>query len=192
MNDKKQLRVRLKAERQAHFAALPDATRALLFRRPPAPVAAMLPEGSELGLYCAQGSEAPTRAYAQWLHENGRNICLPWFAARDEPMRFRAWSDPWDDEALEPGPYGVLQPRSDAAEMVPDAVFVPLIGFTAAGHRLGQGGGHYDRWLAMHPACLAIGLAWDCQCVDALPLEAHDRKLAAVVTPTRIYEGDGA
>ena len=34
---------------------------------------------------------------------------------------------------------------------------------------------------------LAIGLAWDCQLVDDLPHEAHDRPLAAVVTPTRLY-----
>lgn len=66
-------------------------------------------------------------------------------------------------------------------------LFVPLVGFTAEGARLGQGGGHYDRWLADHPDTTAIGLAWDGQRVDDLPTEAHDIPLAAVVTPTRIY-----
>jgi 5-formyltetrahydrofolate cyclo-ligase len=66
-------------------------------------------------------------------------------------------------------------------------LFVPVVGFTEDGARLGQGGGHYDRWLAAHPGAVAIGLAWDCQRVDALPVEPHDAPLAAVVTPTRLY-----
>jgi 5-formyltetrahydrofolate cyclo-ligase len=61
------------------------------------------------------------------------------------------------------------------------------VGFTASGARLGQGGGHYDRWLAEHPGTLAVGLAWDAQLCDTLPTEPHDAPLAAVVTPTRIY-----
>jgi 5-formyltetrahydrofolate cyclo-ligase len=71
--------------------------------------------------------------------------------------------------------------------VVPDVLFVPLVGFTADGGRLGQGGGHYDRWLEAHPETKAIGLAWDCQLADDLPREPHDRPLLAVVTPTRLY-----
>ena len=53
--------------------------------------------------------------------------------------------------------------------------------------RLGQGGGHYDRWLAHHPDTIRIGMAWDGQLVDELPVEPHDVPLDAVVTPTRLY-----
>ena len=87
------------------------------------------------------------------------------------------------------GPFGLAQPCADAPLVEPDLVFVPLLGFTAQGDRLGQGGGHYDRWLAAHPGALPIGLAWDCQLVDALPVQAHDQRLAGVITPTRYYEG---
>jgi 5-formyltetrahydrofolate cyclo-ligase len=65
---------------------------------------------------------------------------------------------------------------------------VPLVGFSADGARLGQGGGHYDRWLAAHPEATALGLGWDCQLVEDLPLEAHDQPLTAIITPTRLYE----
>ena len=61
------------------------------------------------------------------------------------------------------------------------------MGFTAQGKRLGQGGGHYDRWLASRPATLRIGLAWDAQLVEELPVEPHDMALNAIVTPTRLY-----
>src|SRR3546814_6880034 len=55
------------------------------------------------------------------------------------------------------------------------------------GRRLGQGGGHYDRWLAAHPGARAIGLAWDEQLCEDLPHETHDIRLDAIVTPTRLY-----
>jgi 5,10-methenyltetrahydrofolate synthetase len=86
-------------------------------------------------------------------------------------------------------PYGVLQPSADAAEVRPDLAFVPLVAFTGAGERLGQGGGHYDRWLAANPDALPLGLAWDCQLAEDIPHELHDRTLHAVVTPTRFYGG---
>ena len=189
MDEKQFLRARLRKARRQHVAALPEATRRLLFLRPPAPIAALVPEGSLTGIYHATPEEAPTRGYAQWLYENGRQVALPWFAGRDAAMRFRLWRDPFGDHGLEPGPYGALQPGEDAEDVSPALVFVPLLGFTAAGDRLGQGGGHYDRWLAANPAATAIGLAWDCQLADALPREPHDRQLRAVVTPTRFYEG---
>jgi len=189
MTNKPTLRAKLRAERRAHVAALPASTRALILLRPPAPLAARVPEGATVGLYHASAHEAPTLGYARWFYENGRTLALPWFAGADAPMQFRAWQDPFELSDLEPGPWGQLQPAAGAAEVSPDAVFVPLIGFTSDGHRLGQGGGHYDRWLAANPAVTAIGLAWDVQHVDALPHEPHDQRLAAVVTPTRIYEG---
>ena len=190
MTGKTGLRARLRAERRAHVAALPATTRALILLRPPAPVVARVPDGAVVGLYHATPVEAPTLGYARWFRENGRRLALPWFAAKDAPMTFRAWTDPFGECDLEPGPWGALQPSAEAEEVVPDVAFVPLVGFTADGHRLGQGGGHYDRWLAAHPATLPIGLAWDVQRLDSLPVEEHDRVLAAVVTPTRIFEGE--
>ena len=190
MYEKQKLRAELRTLRRAHVAALPDASRALLFHRPPAPVAALTPEGATVGLYHAAPHEAPTRSYARWLHENGRLLALPWFAAREAAMIFRRWNDPYDEDSLAPGPWGALQPAAEAEEVIPDVVFVPLLGFTAECARLGQGGGHYDRWLAAHPSVVPIGLAWDCQRVDSLPTEPHDRPLRAVVTPTRFYEGE--
>ncbi|MFN3510544.1 MAG: 5-formyltetrahydrofolate cyclo-ligase, partial [Tsuneonella troitsensis] len=104
---------------------------------------------------------------------------------RDAPMSFRVHSDPFDGDDLVDGPFG-LQPNEDAAEIVPQVLIVPLLAFTPDGRRLGQGGGHYDRWLAAHPGTVTIGLAWDIQEVADLPHEPHDVALSAVVTPTRI------
>lgn len=188
LDQKKALRAGLRKARRAHVAALDPRVRALIFMRPPAAVAALAPEGASVGLYHALPDEAPTRGYAKFFAEQGRPIALPWFADKDAPMQFRLWLDPYDDEGLEVGPHGALQPAADAPEAEPELVFVPLVGFSADGARLGQGGGHYDRWLAANPDATALGLGWDCQLVKHLPLEAHDQPLSAIITPTRLYE----
>ena len=102
-------------------------------------------------------------------------------------MDFAVHADPYEESDCEAGPFGIPQPVGDAESARPSVLFVPLLGFTAEGARLGQGGGHYDRWLADHPDALPIGLAWDCQLAEALPTEEHDKQLSAVVTPTRLY-----
>lgn len=181
------LRKTLRAARREHVAALDPRVKALLFMRPPAALGGLIPDGATIGLYAAIGDEAPTDGYARHFHEAGHRIAMPFFAARGAPMEFRHWASPYLEDLLEPDPYGARQPLADADALVPDVLFVPLIGFTAMGMRLGQGGGHYDRWLEAHPHTPAIGMAWDSQLAEDLPTEAHDRPLAAVVTPTRLY-----
>lgn len=184
---KADLRKELRTIRRDHVRALDPATRALILHRPPAPLLALVPAGATIGLYHASAHEAPAADYARFFHERGHALALPRFAHRGAGMEFAAFSDPWDESDCEVGPFGLLQPGGAAAPLVPEILFVPLLGFTAQGARLGQGGGHYDRWLADHQNVPAIGLAWDVQIVEDLPLEAHDRPLLAVVTPTRFY-----
>ncbi len=187
MNQKNNLRRTLRTARQTHVDAQPQAIRALLFHRPPAPVVQQVTPEAIIGLYHAGPYEAPTAGYARFFYDAGHTIALPHFAGRDAGMTFRRYSDPHDETGLVPGPFGMMQPDDQADTLTPDIVFVPLIGFTASLERLGQGGGHYDRWLAEHPGVRAIGLAWDAQLCADLPTEPHDQRLDAVITPTRIY-----
>jgi 5-formyltetrahydrofolate cyclo-ligase len=184
---KAELRKNLRTARRDHVAGLTPATRALILHRPPAPLLALVPDRAVIGLYHATAHEAPAGGYAKFFHERGHRLALPRFAHRGAAMEFGEFADPWDDDGAEVGPFGLMQPAADAATLVPDILFVPLVGFTAQGARLGQGGGHYDRWLADHSGVAAIGLAWDVQLVEELPVEAHDHPLVAVVTPTRLY-----
>jgi 5-formyltetrahydrofolate cyclo-ligase len=185
--DKQALRAELKVQRQAHVAAIPAIQRSLLFRRPPEAIVRLIPEGAVIGVYHEMANEAPAGHYARWLFEREHRIALPWFADRTAPMIFREWANPFVEELLGPDPFKARQPSSDSAELIPEVVFCPLLGFTATGARIGYGAGHYDRWLAAHPPQFAIGLAWDCQLVEELPSEPHDIPLNAVITPTRLY-----
>lgn len=186
MESKAALRTRLKAARRAHRAALPEGVRALLFLRPPRAISDGIAAGTTIGVYAETPDEAPASGYARWFHEQGHPVALPWFASRETPMAFRRWDDPFAPDGLERGPWGMLQPPASAALVEPEVIFVPLVGFTASGARLGMGAGHYDRWLGDRPQVRAIGLGWDCQEAPLIPLEPHDRALDAVITPTRL------
>lgn len=77
---------------------------------------------------------------------------------------------------------GILEPRPERCPLLPpselDLVLVPGLGFDAAGHRLGRGGGYYDRLLGrVSPTCQRIGLFFACQEFAALPTEPHDQSV---------------
>ena len=186
-DQKAALRERLRAARKDHAAALPPQVSALIFSRPPAPVLDLVPEGATIGLYRAGEGEAPAASYAKFFQEAGHTIALPRVTTMAEPMTFHVHTDPYEESDLVDGPMGLRQPAADAPQVEPQVLFMPLVGFTESGARIGQGGGFYDRWLAAHPGTIAIGMAWDVQKVDALPVEDHDMPLTAIVTPTRIY-----
>ena len=80
------------------------------------------------------------------------------------------------------GPDLRVQPGDlDPAEL--DVVVVPGLGFTADGRRLGQGGGHYDRFLTrLRPDCVMIGACFVEQLVEDLPTEPHDTTVHHVAT----------
>ncbi|GGW93883.1 5-formyltetrahydrofolate cyclo-ligase [Alteromonas halophila] len=90
--------------------------------------------------------------------------------------------------------FGIPEPSLDCTAVVPahqlDVILMPLVGFDKDGNRLGMGGGFYDRTLANRhnwPASpRLIGIAHDCQQVDALPVAAWDVPLDAIVTPSQI------
>lgn len=184
---KAELRTALRAARRAEAEALPAQVRALVFHRPPGPLLERVPKGATIGLYAAHPHEAPAASYGRFFAERGHAVALPRFADRSAEMEFAEHDDPFSEGDLIDGPFGIRQPAPDARTLVPQVLFVPLLGFTVRGERLGQGGGHYDRWFERHPDSIRIGLAWDGQLVDALPVEPHDVPLDAVVTPTRLY-----
>lgn len=77
----------------------------------------------------------------------------------------------------------VAFPEDGVAPTWPDVVIVPGLAFSRDGHRLGQGGGWYDRFLAeRRQDCVTIGVCFAPQLLDDLPTEAHDVIVDHVVT----------
>lgn len=114
------------------------------------------------------------------LMDGGQRVVLPVVDGPDKPLDLRVWEA---DAPLYEAGFGTLAPSDLAPRAVPDIVLMPLLGFDAAGTRLGYGGGYYDRTLAALPRKpLLVGLAFGVQELDAIPREEHDVPLDAVIT----------
>ena len=89
--------------------------------------------------------------------------------------------------AVEPSPWGVLQPSAEAEALAPDVVLVPLVAADRRGTRIGHGKGHYDRALAHlreGGGVFTIGLGWEPQILDdPIPADPWDVPLDAIATP---------
>ncbi len=118
------------------------------------------------------------------LHAAGHPLGLPVMQGKGLPLLFRAWSP---GDATGNVQWGIAEPLSDKPVLEPDVVLVPLLAFDVAGHRLGYGGGFYDRTLACLRAIkpvVAVGVAYDELKVDAVPHRSYDEPLDWVLTPS--------
>jgi 5-formyltetrahydrofolate cyclo-ligase len=134
------------------------------------------------------GSEVPTRALVDDARRRGLRVAVP--VTLTAERRLLPTELP-DDDRLVAGPFGILEPRSDARVPVPvdrlDLVVVPGVAFDPQGNRLGWGAGYYDRLLAQVRADAPIvALAFECQIVPAIPPESHDVPVDVIVTEQRI------
>jgi 5-formyltetrahydrofolate cyclo-ligase len=134
--------------------------------------------GTLVGGYHALPGEADPALLLERLVAQGCHIAFPRVAAKDRPLQFHLVPD---GEVLTPGAFGIHEPLAHWPVVSPQVLLVPLLAFDAAGHRLGTGGGFYDRTLAAL-SVRAIGIAFAGQEVAALPREPHDRPLDAVLT----------
>jgi 5-formyltetrahydrofolate cyclo-ligase len=141
-----------------------------------------IPPGAAVAGYHPIRDEADPRGLMSMLGSHGHELALPVIAAAQAALIFRQWRE---GESLKPNAYGIAEPLPSAAEILPDVVLVPLLAFDASGHRLGYGGGYYDRTLdALRKSrrVLAVGVAYSGQESAPLPREAHDHVLDWIVT----------
>lgn len=185
---KAELRAKLRFRRDQYVRNLPDLVHAIAFRTPPSPLRTVLTSARCVGGYVAASSEVTVEALLTSACDAGTAAALPYFAGRHDRMAFAAWQP---GDAIVPGPWRVGQPANCQSVVFPDLLLCPLLGFDRAGGRIGQGGGHYDRYFADYPDALRIGVGWSVQEVDAIPLEPHDLALDAVLTEQEwIVTGD--
>lgn len=175
---KRKLRERLRFRRR-HFAAnLDGMARLAAFRALPAPLVELLTDHAVVGAYVAWRDEPDVLPMLAAVADAGA-LALPRHAGRVAEMDFGRWRP---GESLEDGPWSTQQPAGEAPSAVPDIIFCPLVGFDRQGGRIGQGGGHYDRYFAAHPRPLRIGVGWSVQEIDATPRESTDIALDAILT----------
>lgn len=104
---------------------------------------------------------------------------LPFIPGRDCALQFRRWSPGC---AMVPGIWNIPTPAEDE-RVVPNVLLIPVVGFDAAGYRLGNGGGYYDRTLAqLPPSTIAIGVGFECLRLPTIHPEPHDVPMWRVIT----------
>ena len=170
MTDKSVLRASLRAAR--------DACAPVSIPVPPA-FLARLAAGMTIASYVPFGGEADPSPFARAAVDAGCVIALPHVVRRSLPMRFLSWET---EAALIAGPFGLHQPAADAAELAPDIILTPLVGFDRCGNRIGQGAGYYDRAFLAHPDAWRVGVALSVQEVEMLTPDAWDIPLHAIAT----------
>ena len=121
--------------------------------------------------------------------ERGMRVAVPLVDAAAVRMIPLLIKDPAHD--LVPGYYNIPEPDPERCARVEpaaiDAAVIPGSVFDIHGGRLGYGGGYYDRFLVNDaPQAKRIGLAFELQVVDKVPVEDHDQPLDILITEKRI------
>lgn len=137
--------------------------------------------------YWPLSEEVDCRPLLYHLHDQNHICALPCIEDPLKPLFFRKWapSDSLDLSSTFSSTLRLMQPSSQKEILLPDVVFVPLLGFDAQGHRIGYGGGFYDstlQTLRTQKKIIAIGLGYTCQEVSSCLPESHDEKLDYVLT----------
>ena len=167
----------LRAQARARRAALTRVDFAERIARFAADLALM--QGAVVAGYDPIRDEADPRALMSALAAQGHALALPSVATPRAALLFRSWKM---GDALTPNAYGIAEPLPEARAVVPDVVLVPLLAFDSQGHRLGYGGGYYDRTFDSLPQARRIGIAYAGQEVENVPREPHDHRLDMIVT----------
>ncbi len=183
----RQLRKNLSADFQ-HHAAQNIATRVMELPR--------VQNAHTVSLFLSFDGELNTRPLIERLWQAGKSVYLPVLHPFSRGnllfLRYSAESE------MVLNHFGIEEPRLNVQQVLPvsrlDIIFTPLVAFDATGQRLGMGGGFYDRTLQDWKSAFAqqcgpypIGLAHDCQRVDALPVQEWDVPLPEIITPSTHY-----
>ena len=148
-----------------------------------------LPEWKKAQVVCLYASfkgELPTTQLLQLLINSEKRCVLPKVNSEGQPELYEIKSF----QDLELSSLEILEPKINCPRIHPtqiDFFLVPGIGFDRQGNRLGHGAGFYDRLLALaSPTAFLLGYGYDFQVVDAIPHEAHDIVMHAMVTPSQV------
>ena len=187
MSDERSIRAEKASLRDRVLAgrsALGDSHRARASETIRARVAALECVGTarRIAAYATFGDEVDLDGLIEGLLEAGVEVCLPFV---DDDGIGLARVDSLKD--LVQGYRGVREPAPEGRERVDpaslDVALVPGVAFDRRGGRLGYGGGHLDRLLALLGEDVAVvGIAYADQIVDAVPREPHDVTVDTLIT----------
>lgn len=128
--------------------------------------------------YLSYNQEVRTRPLLAQALKDGKAVAVPKVCGQE--MRFILMTDL---DAVARGYAGIPEPIADgpAAQDPTALVLMPGLAFDRQGHRLGYGGGFYDKFLAAEPDHPKIALCYDFQLLPALETDSHDIPVDLVI-----------
>ena len=140
-----------------------------------------------IACYVSIKNEVDTKTVIQKAIDSGKQVGVP-VTREDGDMDFQAIEGLNDLRSVH---YGLREPVPDLQKvLLPhtiDLILIPGIAFDRRGHRIGSGGGYYDRFLARTEA-VRIGLSYAFQIVDRVPAEPHDVKMDLIITENEVIK----
>jgi 5-formyltetrahydrofolate cyclo-ligase len=140
-----------------------------------------------IGIYWPMRGEIDARSLARKHLDAGGHVGLPVVVTRGAPVEFWKWRP---GTKMRPGLWDIPIPE-EREVLQPEALIVPLVGFDAAGYRLGYGGGYYDRTLAAaktRPYCIGLGYAE--AHLNTIYPQPHDIPMNIIVTDRLVTRRD--
>ncbi len=138
-----------------------------------------------IGGYIPINYEYDCSKLLKFLETKGYTISLP-VIKKNNQMNFYKYSF---QEPLKINNLGILEPVKCSNKVIPDIIFVPLLGYDNDLNRLGYGGGFYDRYFEKNlklKRIIKIGLAFSFQKITKLPVNKFDKKLDRIITERKI------
>lgn len=129
-------------------------------------------------------NEVQTKKVIEQCWKDGKTVAVPKvFGERMKYYVIHSYED------LEDGYFGIREPKHEHLEEIAcedGLMILPGVAFDEARHRVGYGGGFYDRYLEAHPCMKRIAFAFEFQVYDAVPFEVFDRQPEKIITENRI------
>ncbi len=139
-------------------------------------------------LYMPLASEIDVTAIALRCFQTNCNVCVPKVNWQRRDM-IAVEVNSIDDRNMDTDEHGIRTPkecRPIPPSMI-DLIVTPGLAFDARGHRLGRGGGFYDRFLVrVRNSAVRVGIAFDFQIIDEVPVDEQDASVDIIVTDRRV------
>jgi 5-formyltetrahydrofolate cyclo-ligase len=143
--------------------------------------------------YLSYGSEVVTDFMINSAFGSGKAVIVPAIKNSGDGKMYAAKILRLEDACL--SVYGIRQPEINSGNIIEkdniDLVFIPGLAFDIKGYRTGYGKGYYDRWLKGVPFEKTVGLAYDFQLTNQLPIEKYDLPVGIIVTEKRVVQIKG-
>lgn len=139
--------------------------------------------------YSAFADEVQTEKILCHALAKGKRVCVPFILDKNSKME-AAHIRNMEDLVI--GTYGILSVAADKMERIEpmkiNFIVVPGVAFDRQGHRLGMGGGFYDRFLIQAKNGFRLGIAFDRQLLKQVPFNETDCRMHAVLTEKELID----